>query len=526
MSSVMQIIERPRQFQGSINSRVTLIRPALMSSLGSWNSPVSPPLAIAYLAAVLRERGIQVDVVDAVGERIDQFIEDGDFYYQGLTIAETVDRIDLRTNLIGISCMFSQDWPWVRRLIAAIRKRLPGVPIVAGGEHVTALAEFSLRDCPELTACVLGEGEETLVDLVAHLDDPNRFENVAGLAYLDGGRFVQTAHRHRIRAVDELPYPAWDLAPIEPFLDYRATHSVFLGRTIAILATRGCPYKCTFCTNPDMYGNLWMPRSPAKVLDEIEYYLKRYAVENVEFFDLTFVTRKSWILEFCRLIEERGLKFTWQLPNGTRSEVIDAEVSAALYRTGCRNLTYAPESGSTETLRIIKKQVDLNKLQKSAAAALAAGLSIKMNVILGFPHETRRHLLQTLWFCWRMAFLGVYDMAVFVFSPYPGSELFEQLLADGTIKQLDDNYLRSLAAFMDPFPKSNYCRHISARELSWWVLLVQGTFYGLSFAFRPWRFFCFARNLLTGHYRTVLEQRVGSRLRRPKTVKSTAYSTS
>src|SRR5262249_6972104 len=157
--------------------------------------------------------------------------------------------------------------------------------------------------------------------------------------------------RKRIRNVDDLPLPAWDGFPMEEYLSTRNGNGVYRGRAMGILATRGCPYKCTFCSNPSMYGNLWMPRSPAKVLDEIELYIKKYNAQNIDFYDLTFVLRKSWILEFCREIERRGLVFTWQLPTGTRSEVIDREVSEALYRTGCRNITYAPESGSPETLK-------------------------------------------------------------------------------------------------------------------------------------------------------------------------------
>jgi radical SAM superfamily enzyme YgiQ (UPF0313 family) len=333
----MPIVVRPPS-----SGLVTLIRPSRVSSAGNWSDPVTPPLGLAYLAAMLRQTGTPVQVVDGIGEAIDQYVEDDAYTYQGLTIDEMVSRVDPATTLIGISAMFTQDWLWMSGLIRALRARFADVPIVAGGEHITAVPELCLRGCPDLDLCVLGEGEETLVELANRLHAGEAWRQVDGVAFLDEGRFVQTPPRRRIREVDEIPRPAWDLFPMEVYLTSRNAHGVYRGRTMGVLATRGCPYKCTFCSNPVMYGVLWVARSPSDLLDEIESYIRTYRVQNIDFFDLTMVLKRSWVLEFCRLIEERGLKFTWQLPTGTRSEVIDDEVAAALYRTGCRNVTLAP----------------------------------------------------------------------------------------------------------------------------------------------------------------------------------------
>ena len=256
-------------------------------------------------------------------------------------------------------------------------------------------------------------------------------------------------------------------------------------------------------------------RSPAKLLDEIEMYIDRYGVENIDFYDLTAIVRRSWILEFCRLIEERGLKFNWQLPSGTRSEVIDEEVSAALYRTGCRYMCYAPESGSVETLEIIKKQIDLGKLTKSARAALAQGLSIKVNLIIGFPHETRKHVWRTILFGWKLALLGVQDASIYVFSPYPGMPLFDELQAEGRIPRFDAEYFRSLAAFMNMFATNEYCRHIRGRELAVWRLFAMASFYAISYLVRPLRFVRLIRNLIRNESQTMLESRLAAILHRP-----------
>lgn len=491
-------------------AHVTLIRPAMVTSTGSWNTPVTPPLGLAYLAAVLEQAAIRVTVVDAIAEGIDDIRQSDGYDYQGLTVAETVSRIAPDATLVGVSCMFTQDWPFLRRLIAAIRERFPTVPIVAGGEHITALPEFSLRDAPGLDLCVLGEGEATLVELATVLrpgtrrTGHERLAGIAGLAMLDGDRLVITPPRARIRLVDQLPQPAWHLFPMEAYLSSRNAHGVYLGRSIGILATRGCPYKCTFCSNPLMYGNLWLARDPGDVLDEIDEVISRYRVENVDFYDLTMIVRRRWVLEFCRLIEERGLDFHWQLPTGTRSEVIDAEVSAALYRTGCRSVTYAPESGSPETLAAIKKQVNLAGVSSSVRDAVRAGITVKCNLIIGFPHERRRHVWQTMRFAWRLALVGASDVGVYLFSPYPGSALFDELRGEGRIGALDDEYFRSLLAFMDPLAPSRYCRHLGPGELRCWRLAIIASFFAISFTLRPWRLVRLVRNVAAGRGETAL----------------------
>ena len=313
--------------------------------------------------------------------------------------------------------------------------------------------------------------------------------------------------------MDEIALPAWDLFPIEAHLSSKNSHGVSRGRSMPILSTRGCPYECTFCSNPVMYGRLWLARKPGIVLDEIEHYIRKYHADNIDFYDLTMVIRKDWILEFCNEIEKRKLKFTWQLPSGTRSEVIDEEVACALYRTGCRNLTYAPESGSRETLRIIKKKVNLQNLSKSVCSALRQGISVKCNIIIGFPHDTYRQLFETYLFACRLAIFGVHDIPFYIFSPYPGSELFEIIRSKHFPDGLDEKYYRSLVAYMDLKEMSNYCDHVGPRTLNVFRIIGMSTTYGLAFLLRPWRFIKLITNLIKNKSETVLEQRIGGLFR-------------
>lgn len=521
MSISLPIVDMPRveiETEGR-PQLVTLIRPPRISSGGTWSSPFTPPLGLAYLASSLREKKFDVRIVDAIAEKVDQFVLYNRFRYQGLMVEEILDRIDPATTVVGVSCMFSQDWPYCRDLLTSIRARFPHALIVAGGEHMTAMSEFSLSHCPALDVVVLGEGEETLVDVVQRFSRGTEIGGTPGTVCRDGNGFVRGPGRDRIRDVDQIPMPAWDLLPVEVYLSSNNMFGVNRGRSLSVLATRGCPYKCTFCSNPGMYGKLWAARSPAKLLDEIEGYIKKYDVQNIDFYDLTMVLRKGWILEFCRLIEERGLKFTWQLPSGTRSEIVDDEVAAALYRTGCRNLCFAPESGSPRTLELIKKQVDLKKMTTAIRVSLANKLRVKCNLIIGFPSDTRSDILKSFWFSCKTAVMGTDASEVMVFSPYPGTELFDDLVSDGTISNFDDDYFYSLAAFLDPTRQSRFCKNVAGIELTFWRVLIMVTFFGLSFAIRPWRFARLMVNVLRDRSETVLEHRLGVMLRRPADLK-------
>jgi hypothetical protein len=186
-----------------------------------------------------------------------------------------------------------------------------------------------------------------------------------------------------------------------------------------ILASRGCPYQCTFCSSPAMFGTLWLARDPKKVLDEIERYLTEYRADNIDFYDLTMIIKKSWILEFC-----------------------------------------------------------------------------------------------SDWFALKLAVLGVQDVPVFIFSPYAGSELFKQIQIERFSDGLNDDYYRSLVAFMDVTRGHDYCDKVGRRELSFWRFAGMAAFYLVSFTLRPWRLFALFSQIAADRSETILAQRAGAIVRR------------
>ncbi len=434
---------------------------------------------------------------------------------QGMPLEAIVQRINPDTDILGISVMFSQEWPVVNQLITLIRKAHPHLIIIAGGEHITALPEFSLEDCPALDYCGLGEGEGLVLDFVQAVRSNADIRQVAGLCYRDKSAFVRTEPRKRIREVDELPWPAWDRLPIETYLSISYGMGVNQGRNMPLLATRGCPYKCTFCSNPVMYDQRYFMRSPEDIIAEIAHYVEKYNATFIEFYDLTAIIRKDWLVKFCNLYIEKKLKVAWSLPSGTRSEALDGEALALLHKTNCHYLVYAPESGSPATLKEIKKEVKLNKLVDSVKSAIRLGIYTRCNLIIGFPKETSRQIRETLRFQARLAWLGVDDAPIYMFSPYPGSALFEYLRGTQKIGELDDQYFDGLLAQMDLGVTRTYCENVPGKTLRRYRIAGMCMFYGLSYLLRPWRIVRSLRNILVKDATdTVFEQRISEMLKR------------
>jgi anaerobic magnesium-protoporphyrin IX monomethyl ester cyclase len=476
---------------------VTLVRPSAYYFQYDFNSPATPPVGLAYVAAAVAAHGHQVHVVDGLGEdpgRYTYFEELG-IRRNGIPDEDIVARIPAQTTVVGVTCMFSYDWPFVRPLIEQIRGRFPEAVIVVGGEHATAMAAYVLEDCPAVDVVVRGEGEETICELLDTLGATRDVAGVTGIAYRRDGAIVTTPPRRRIRAVDEIPRPRWDLVPLENYLGQGLGYGVNRGRSMPVLATRGCPYQCTFCSSPAMWTTMWRPRDPDDVLDEIEAYIAAYRATNIDFYDLTLIVDPRWLKRFARRITERGLVFTWQLPAGTRSEAIDAEVAALLYQTGCRNLNFAPESGSPRILKLIKKKVEPARLLGSMRACLREGLNLKVNFIVGFPQETLKDLAQTLLLALRMAALGAHDCAVAIFSPYPGSELFDELYGKDT-RAVDDRFFLSLGAYTDMSRTGTaWSSRLNPYVIGVARVAIFLAFYGVSLALHPARLVRMAREL-------------------------------
>ncbi len=481
--------------------KVCLINPPRLMKPMSVVLKPSPPLGLAFIAAALEAEGHQLTIIDALAEGYDTYHEFvDDIVVNGLSIDDIIARIPEDVQLIALSAMFSGNWLHHRELIDALGEAFPDATIVAGGEHITAVPEFSIGQTAHLAVCVLGEGEETIVHLARAIEYGQPLSRLHGIVYRGGGgRAIRTPRRARVLELTRIRRPAWHLFPVQLYREKGLTYGVARGDiALPILATRGCPYQCTFCSSPQMWGTRYVMREPRDVADEIEHYVTVFGARNFDFYDLTAIIRKEWILAFCGEIQQRRLDITWQIPAGTRSEAIDAEVAHALHASGCRNITYAPEAGSPRVLRAIKKKVNLDRMLRSIAHSQREGMNIKINFMMGFPEETHRDVWQSLWFLVRASWYGAHDTSPSVLSPYPGSAMFETLRAAGAVDLEDDRYFRRIVYVDTLFKNHFYNQHIGGLMWRVYLLLYIAVFYGSNYLFHPTRAARTLRNLITG----------------------------
>ncbi len=473
----------------SYRMKVTLIRPARVFKKYNKALKPSPPLGLAIIASVLEENGHHVHVVDAAVEGIDDIHQfEDDIYINGLSIEQTLSKISNDTELIGFSCMFTVDWIYLKDLINAASYLFPNATIIAGGEHVTALPELCLEDCAALRACVMGEGEETIVELLYALQENKDLGQVDGIAYKSTDNvIVRTNKRKRLRELDKIPPPSWHLFPVRDYLEKKINFGVGNKRTLPILATRGCPYTCTFCSSPDMWGTRYFLRSPTNVVDEIELLVNKYNVENIDLYDLTAIISAKWTIDFCNEIIKRNLKISWQLPSGTRSEAITKDVVLHMKKSGCSVITYAPESGSPRVLKSIRKKVNLGKMLMSISNSNKAGLFAKVNIIIGLPMETHTDIFRTMIFILRCSWYGAYDMGPNPFYPIPGTALFYQLQKEKKVDITDKKYFIDLLDADNLSKGKFYNDHIPQWILRIYFIIYILLFYSSNFLIHPSR---------------------------------------
>ena len=479
------------------------------------------------MAGYLRKHGYSPIIVDAIGEGLNKtwpLKKYPGYTCQGLTFDEILDRLPADIQVFGFSGMFSGEWPVMRDLVTEVRRRFPRALIVAGGEHATALTEYSLRDCPALDVCVRGEAEHPFFELLESYAETGDFTTISGIGYLDEhGEYHENGDLPRFRKIDDIPWPHWPEGYLEKFWSAGKSYGTRTERDMPFLFSRGCPYRCTFCSSPQMWTTRYILRDIEDVIAEIKHYMDAYDVTSIQLYDLTAITKRRWLVEFCNRVLEEGIELSWSVPSGTRSEVLDNEVIGLLKKTGCTYLVYASESGSTRTLKYIKKQVKLERLTASVLEARRQGLTTRINLIIGFPSETWKDVVQTLWYGMKMSALGVDEVPIFVYSPYPGTEIFKELQATGEVT-LNDEYFLNLTSINGNYLSVNVVSHnhrIAARTLGIVRMLsILGT-YGISYILRPHRILRTVKNLATGRQAaTVFEHRLSDLINKWRTVRS------
>jgi anaerobic magnesium-protoporphyrin IX monomethyl ester cyclase len=470
------------------NTRFALMEPPGVLSKFAPQHSHAPPLGLAYIAEKLIVEGYEFDVIDSLGEGIDHYdsTDNPRVLYRGLSIDQILARIPKNCELLMISAMFTMAWNHTKRIIQEVKKAYPNIKILLGGETATSLHELIFEICPEVDFICLGEGDEYVSDFLRVFFYGGDFDSVDGLVFRKNGQIVKTKRRERISDMNSIPWPKWEKFPLENYLSHSVTSGVGSGRIMPIIGSRGCPYKCTFCTAYNMWDVNYYNFPIQRMMEQIQYYKDKYRIEALEFHDLTLFVNKKFAVEFCKGLIDYKINLPWNITVGTRAECVDEEVVDLLIRSGCNYFTFAPESGSKKTLEYIQKKVDIDKYLKSIQIVAKKGVTSKINIIIGFPDEERKEIYTTLLFIIKCAYYGVEDISMTVYFLSPGSKLFNEFIEENNIK-MDEEFFETY--FIKEFVKlkKSCSRHVGRKELIFYRTLGNLLFYSIGYLFHPMR---------------------------------------
>jgi radical SAM superfamily enzyme YgiQ (UPF0313 family) len=365
------------------NSDVLLILPPGGYYAERWKAgSLMPPLGLFYLAAVLEQNNFRVAIIDA--------------HLEQLTVKGVVARtVEINPKVIGVSFSTDNRFP-AFATIEALKSSLPRTPLVLGGPHPSLTAEDTLTHIAGVDYIVRGEGELVFVRLLhAILENPGSISEIPGVSFRQNGVVVHNPRQELITDLDTLPFPARHLHPFDKYnlmMDVPGKGPV---RGATMLAARGCPFSCNFCSSSEMWGRRVRARTPANVVAEILEVRDRYRAEALWFLDDVFAIRSQHALDLCQAFTDAGIKMPFICE--IRVDIVDFELLKILKDTGCYCVGFGVESGSQRMIdQILNKKIKIEQVKR--VRDWCAELDIISNpfFIYSHPEETQEDLDQTL----------------------------------------------------------------------------------------------------------------------------------
>lgn len=391
---------------------ILLINPRLKS----WSPNIWVPLGVTYIAAVLEQKGHDVEILDLNARQMND---------------SNLKRRVRNADIVGISGMITE-YEEVLKLVEMIKQTKAEAMVVLGGPLATTLPQ-KLLQISRSDFVVIGEGEKIIVDLISAIEQGSSFGDIKGISYRADNQIVVTEPAEPIASLDSIPFP------VRHHLDmkrYIANHFDRFGikiegfgkiKSTNLISSRGCPYNCTFCFK-QMWGHKWRGRSPENIIAEMEQLYNQYGINGFFFNDDTFVLDRERISKFCELLRQKGLNIVWYC-NG-RANLMSKELLEAMYSAGCRAIAYGIESGNQQILDSIKKGITLDQVRKVVKWTKEAGINITGYFMIGMLGETKETIRETIAFA-RELELDFYGFSLT--TPLAGTELYDSAIKAGFV---------------------------------------------------------------------------------------------
>ncbi len=424
-----------------MDNTVVLVNPNANVEVMKRLDITTPPLGLGYLASVLRKEGFKVKIIDDAVEKL------------GLNKLLNKVKNALIVGITSTTPTFNAALKYAQK----IKNRFPEIFVVLGGVHVTFMPYDALKH-EFVDAVCTGEGEHTLREVAERVERGKTLEGVKGLIYKEDGKIIDNGKREPIQDLDSLPFPAYDLMPLDRYtvLGHRMEH-------FPMISSRGCPFGCRYCSSSLFMGRKFRARSAENVVDEVEWLVNEFKAQYIAFSDDTFTLNRKRVEEICRELINRGIEVEWSC--SSRVDTINRSILEKMKRAGCSAIYYGVESASPAILRYYRKKINLDMVEKAVKLTKEFGIMTICSFIIGSPYETKEDMKATLRFALKLD----PDYAQFsILTPYPGTEIYEEAKEKGLLLSTNfDDYtagkpvLRNI--YMSPEEISRFLKYCYLR---------------------------------------------------------------
>jgi radical SAM superfamily enzyme YgiQ (UPF0313 family) len=448
-----------------------------------FSSIPSIPIAVPYLAAFLKTRGVRVQCIDGFGEnpgKVHPFLNG--FRLRGLTARQIVDRIVPSVDIIGISVHSGDCHTVSLEIIKRCKQRFPEAVVVVGGHQATHLYRVFLDAGSDFV--VLGEGEPVLDGLIRYLNGDGALDEIDGIAYANRVQPVKGTGQD----INRLPFSSFEDIPLDHYWQIGFAHGPTRKglRYLPLITSRGCPFQCHFCASASFWMRHWKARTPEKVVDEIRYYQSTFNVHHFHIQDPNFATDKTRVQKICRLIVQHNLNIQWCLPSGIKLDTLDRKTLSSMKQAGCGYFNFSPEHASPKILQQMNKPIDLPRMLALTAHADRIGLKKGACFILGYADEDQRDRMLLKKYVRQLIRAGLDEISYYISCPVPGSRDFAQRIAG------EFQYYEQLC--WSPRWRRNYRRLNACRRKLYLDFLVYKTL------LHPHKMVKSVRNVVSGRY--------------------------
>jgi len=380
------------------------------------------PSGLGYIAAIVQKENHEVKVLDLNIHR--------------LTEKEVINKLkkyllEEKIEIVGIGCLITC-YDYVKDLVKKIREIKFKTKIVIGGGLGTSIPEMVLEKIGADIA-VVGEGEKTMEELMQFFENKKKINSIKGVYYKKGGKIIQNPARERIENLDEVPFPAWHLFPIQEYVknDFNLDKLERKNkRSMNIITGKGCPYHCIYCY--DVFGHKKRIRSVKNIIKEIKLLKQLYGVDFILITDDLFTINREFVYDFCNSLLKEKLNISWGC--SARVNLVDESLLKKMKNAGCKIISYGIESGSQKMLDIMRKGITVEQASKAINLTRKTGIIASVSFMMGFPEETKEDLEKTIKFCIDN---DIYLTSMFLVTPYPGTVLYNQIIQKGLIKDVE-----------------------------------------------------------------------------------------